>query len=145
MDHSFTLRPAFTPFTILLMVLGFMAFWPLGVLMLAYIVWGHRIPAFRQDWRDAKNSWKREFHGRRFGACAWGGSDRSARYDSGNSAFDEYRQAELRRLDEERRRLDGERAEFEAFVRNLRRAKDQEEFDRFMSERRGKNGGATQL
>jgi len=144
MDHSFTLRPAFTPFTILLMVLGFMAFWPLGLLMLAYIVWGNRIPMLRQDWHDAKRSWKREFRGRGFGACSWGRSERSG-FDSGNSAFDEYRQAELRRLDEERRRLDEERAEFEAFVRNLRRAKDQDEFDRFMAERRGKSGGATQL
>ena len=77
MDHSFTLRPAFTPFTILLMVLGFMAFWPLGVLMLAYMVWGHRLHGFRQDWRDAKSSWKREFRGRGFGACASGAASRS--------------------------------------------------------------------
>ncbi len=50
-------------------------------------------------------------------------------------AFDEYRQRELRRLEEERRRLDEERREFETYVQNLRRAKDQEEFDRFMADR----------
>jgi hypothetical protein len=62
--------------------------------------------------------------------------------DSGNIAFDEYRDRELKRLDEERRRLDEERRDFETYVRNLRRAKDQEEFDRFTAERRQSKGGS---
>jgi len=50
----------------------------------------------------------------------------------------------LKRLDEERRKLDGERREFEAYVRDLRRARDREEFERFMRERSNrKNGGET--
>jgi hypothetical protein len=54
---------------------------------------------------------------------------------SGNAAFDEYRESELKRLEEERRRLDEELREFERFLRDLRRARDQEEFDRFKRER----------
>ncbi len=54
---------------------------------------------------------------------------------TGNVAFDDWREAELARLDEERRKLDEMREEFDSYVRELRRAKDQEEFDRFMRER----------
>ncbi|MCP4895941.1 MAG: DUF2852 domain-containing protein, partial [bacterium] len=46
---------------------------------------------------------------------------------TGNAAFDEYRESTLKRLEEERR-------EFAQFLERLRRAKDQDEFDRFMSE-----------
>jgi hypothetical protein len=42
----------------------------------------------------------------------------------------------LRRLDEERRMLEEEQKAFREFVEKLRRAKDQDEFDRFMAERR---------
>ena len=60
---------------------------------------------------------------------------------TGNVAFDDWRDAELRRLDEERRRLNEAAAEFEAYARELRRAKDQEEFDRFMRDRKGRENG----
>ena len=46
---------------------------------------------------------------------------------TGNVAFDEYRNATLKRLEEERQ-------EFTHFLERLSRAKDQEEFDKFMSE-----------
>lgn len=131
MSHTLTIRPAWTPVTIILMVAGFMIAWPLGLMMLAYILWGDRIPEFRRN------------------AVAFGAGARSHGYargfhsDSGNYAFDEYRQRELKRLEEERRRLDEERRDFETYVRNLRRAKDQEEFDRFMAERRARGGDET--
>ena len=62
---------------------------------------------------------------------------------SGNYAFDEYREKELKRLDEERRRLEEDRREFEEYVHNLRRARDREEFERFMSERQSKRRSDT--
>ena len=37
MTNTTMLRPAWTPLTIALMVLGFVVFWPLGLAMLAYI------------------------------------------------------------------------------------------------------------
>jgi hypothetical protein len=130
MTHTLTIRPAWTPFTITLMVIGFLVAWPLGLLMLAYILWGDRIPEFR---RSAESF--------RFDR----GFSRPPSSASGNFAFDDYRRRELKRLDEKRRRLEEERREFEAYVANLRRAKDQEEFDRFMSERRRGSGPDTDL
>ena len=63
---------------------------------------------------------------------------------TGNAAFDEYRAQELKRLEEERRRLEAMRAEFEKFLGELRRVKDQEEFDRFMREFRNRTEGGSQ-
>jgi beta-phosphoglucomutase-like phosphatase (HAD superfamily) len=121
------LRPAWTPLTIGLMVLGFVVFWPLGLAMLAYIIWGDRLDEFKQDVRKAtdgkifgcRHSRRRHYHAR-----------------TGNVAFDDWRDAELKRIEEERRKLDEARQEFDDYLRELRRAKDQEEFDRFMSQRR---------
>ncbi len=52
--------------------------------------------------------------------------------------------AELTRLDEERRKLDEAQREFAEYVDAIRRAKDREEFDRFMAERRARpaSGGS---
>lgn len=136
MTNSNTLRPGWTPVTIGLMVLGFVAFWPLGLAMLAYILWGDQ---FQDMFRDARTHFD--------GMMRQGGPQcrnrRSARpVNSGNVAFDDFRQVEIDRLEAERRRLDEERKkldamedEFNDFLRNLRRAKDQEEFDRFMNAR----------
>ena len=48
---------------------------------------------------------------------------------SGNSAFDDYRSETLKRLEDEQR-------EFKDFLARLRFAKDRNEFDQFMAERR---------
>jgi hypothetical protein len=113
------------------MVLGFVVFWPLGLAMLAYIIWGDRLDGFKRDVNKATDG---IFAGCRRGADKahrWGHS--SAR--TGNVAFDDWRDKELERLAEERRKLDEALAEFDDYARELRRAKDQEEFDRFMAAR----------
>ena len=46
MTTTALIRPAWTPATIALMVIGFMVFWPLGLAMLAYIIWGDRLDFF---------------------------------------------------------------------------------------------------
>ena len=74
----------------------------------------------------------------------WTGADRAQRWGhgagtgprTGNVAFDDWRDKELERLAEERRKLDETLTEFDDYARELRRAKDQEEFDRFMANRR---------
>jgi hypothetical protein len=122
-------RPGFRPLSIVLMVIGFMIAWPLGLAMLAYMIWGDRLAGFvdglKRGFADA---------GRRHGFTTGRFSD-FAMGSSGNAAFDAYRTAELERLEAERRRLDEERREFEAYMAHLRRARDQEEFDRFKAER----------
>ena len=55
---------------------------------------------------------------------------------SGNAAFDAYKREALDKLEAERRKLDEEQKAFHAFVDKLRRAKDQDKFDRFMAEHR---------
>jgi len=127
------IRPAWTPATIALMVLGFMAYWPLGLAVLAYILWGDRLEAFRGDVGRATDRVAATF--RRSGANMPAGMGRT-----GNVAFDDWREAELKRLDAERRRLNEASAEFESYARELRRAKDEEEFQRFMSQRGNRAG-----
>jgi hypothetical protein len=131
MNTTALIRPAWTPATIALMVIGFMVFWPLGLAMLAYIIWGDRLDGFKRDVNRATDG---VFAGCRKGADKahrWGhGSSRT-----GNVAFDDWRDKELERLAEERRKLDEMLAEFDEYARELRRAKDQDEFDRFMAKR----------
>lgn len=122
------IRPGWSPVTIGLMVLGFVVFWPLGLAMLAYILWGDRLPGLAHDAREQWNA----------SPLAQGlssGRGFSGVHPTGNAAFDDYRARELKRLEEERARIDEMRAEFDAFLRELRRARDQEEFDRFMADR----------
>lgn len=126
MNQSALLRPDWTPATVALMVLGFVVFWPLGLAMLAYILFGDRF-------RDFKREANRSADGI-FSKCRHGRYGRS-HFSTGNVAFDDWRKAELDRIEEERRKLDEMRAEFDSYLRELRRAKDQEEFDRFMRER----------
>ncbi|ANK74314.1 DUF2852 domain-containing protein [Ensifer adhaerens] len=132
MNQSAMIRPDWTPATIALMVLGFVVFWPLGLAMLAYILFGEKLKTFKKDANDTVD-----------GMCSAfkrGGRRSNWTHRTGNVAFDDWREAELARLEEERRKLDEMREEFDTYVRELRRAKDQEEFDRFMRDR--KNGGS---
>ena len=137
MNNTALIRPAWTPATIALMIIGFMLFWPLGLAMLAYIIWGDRLDGFKRDVNRKAGGFCGAFRksGNRhagFGRAGFG---------TGNVAFDDWRDKELARLDEERRKLEEMRAEFEAYAEELRRAKDREEFDRFMAERSRKSSG----
>jgi hypothetical protein len=127
------LRPDWTPATIALMVLGFFVFWPLGLAMLAYILFGERLQAFKRDANEKIDGFTKSCHGGRWRNNGFG--HRHHHFSTGNMAFDDWRKAEMDRIEEERRKLDEMRAEFDDYMRELRRAKDQEEFDRFMRER----------
>ncbi len=108
-------RPAWTPATIGLMVLGFIFWKPLGFVVLGYILFGGKA----REWiAEREHDWRKRRQG------------------TGNSAFDAYREAELERLEAERRQLDEERAEFEEFLYNLRKARDRDEFDKFAKSRK---------
>lgn len=134
MNQSALIRPDWTPATIALMVLGFVVFWPLGLAMLAYILFGEKLKTFKKDANSSVDSMCSAF--KRGNRANW-----TQHHRTGNVAFDDWREAELARLDEERRKLDEMREEFDSYVRELRRAKDQEEFDRFMRERRSGGSG----
>jgi len=87
------------------MVLGFILVWPIGLAILFYMIWSGRMGCSRMTRR---RGWARQ---------------------TGNTAFDEYREETLRRLEEEQ-------SAFETFLGNLRRAKGRAEFDQFMADRR---------
>lgn len=128
MNQSALLRPDWTPATVALMVLGFMVFWPLGLAMLAYIIFGERLRGFKRDVNQKADGF--------FAGCRRSNGRYRPNFTTGNGAFDDWRKAELDRIEEERRKLDEMREEFDGYMRELRRAKDQEEFDRFMRDRR---------
>ncbi len=123
------------------LIAGFVVFWPLGFIAL-FLKWKNG-----EMWRGSADA-----------AAPWSGlklpdfpawKRSSASYSgygfvgSGNAAFDDYRREQLRRLDEERRKLEEEQKAFRDFVEKLRRAKDQDEFDRFMAERNLPQSGAS--
>ncbi len=134
------IKPEWSFVTIALMVLGFVLFWPLGLAVLAYILWGERFGGSSEKadrWiSEQKSNWARKGYRSR---------PRGFSSHSGNAAFDEYREEQLRRLDEERRRLDEEVTQFREYVRNLRMARDREEFDRFMRERGSNHDDGTTI
>lgn len=135
MNQSALIRPDWTPATIAMMVLGFVVFWPLGLAMLAYIIFGERLKTFKKDANDTVDGV--------FSSFKRGGRNRyRPSFGTGNVAFDDWRDAELARLDEERRKLDEMREQFNSYVRELRRAKDQDDFDRFMRERNSGGSGS---
>ncbi len=91
------------------MVAGFIFFWPVGLALLAYMIWSKRM--FSSSAR-----------------CARKAPSFSMSRPTGNAAFDAYKADTLRRLEEEQ-------GSFESFLERLRAAKDKSEFDAFMEER----------
>nr|WP_321981355.1 DUF2852 domain-containing protein [uncultured Cohaesibacter sp.] len=134
MSHSATAKSSWKGSHVALMILGFIFFWPLGLAILAYMIWGDEM---REMFKDFKTRIDREFKG---SGCGHRHRHRSHGFErTGNVAFDEYRKAELERLEEERRKLEAQKEEFEEFLAELHRAKDKEEFDRFMAARHNAN------
>ena len=122
------------PFGIVAMILGFVFWWPVGLAMLFLMKWSGHMGCWgkrqRMDYTNA--GWQGPFQG----WAPWRASNAQpdaapfqAAPASGNHAFDEYRAATLRRLEEEQQ-------EFGGFLERLRFAKDKAEFDQFMAERR---------
>jgi hypothetical protein len=112
------------PAWIVLMILGFWAWWPLGLAILAFTIGSGRMGCWSHH---GTNRWQDKMDRMRSKVDWWG----TAPPSSGNRAFDEYRSDTLRRLEEEQR-------EFKEFLQRLRFAKDRAEFDQFMAERRSR-------
>jgi len=133
------IKPQWSPLTIALMVLGFIIFWPLGLAILGYILWGEKFGGSPEKAQAYWNKGKAWCSSNKHRAHNWNRSYGMS--SSGNAAFDEYRAEQLKRLEEERARLDAEIEAFHEYMANLNKAKDREEFDRFMNERRGARQG----
>jgi len=121
-------RKHWSAYEIIAMVLGFVIFWPLGLLALFLKLKNGEMWAGASQGNAPWAGWKMP------STDSW----RSASYgfaSSGNAAFDDYKRTQLARLEEERRKLDEEQKAFRDHLARLRKAKDQDEFDRFMAER----------
>ncbi len=121
---------------IAVMVLGFVLFWPVGLAILAYLIWSGRMGCARNGGWSSR--WERKMQRFQDKMDRWGtpNGDRARSYaagfsPSGNRAFDEYREATMRRLEEEF-------GEFRSFLDKLREAKDRQEFEQFMNDRRNR-------
>jgi len=125
------------PAWIALIILGFWAWWALGLAVLAFTIWSGRMGCgyhggsghwqHKMERMQRKMDWMRS----RMAGGPWTGAPWGGAPTSGNRAFDEYRTETLRRLEEEQR-------EFRDFLERLRFAKDKTEFDQFMAERRNR-------
>jgi hypothetical protein len=116
------------PAWIALMIVSFIVFWPLGLVVLGYMIGSGRMLGCWTSRRGGE--WRSRMERMQERASQWCGPRAAAgSRSSGNRAFDEYREDTLRRLEEEER-------EFKAFLERLRQAKDKAEFDQFMAEMR---------
>ena len=105
-----------------LMIFSFIFWWPLGLVILAFVIWSGRMGCWK---RGGLSRWDNRESAR--AAPNWWPQQRS----SGNAAFDEYRSETLRRLEDEQK-------EFREFLDRLRFTKDRAEFDEFMTQRRNR-------
>ena len=135
---------------LVLMILGFVWWWPLGLLILGFLIMRRRFGYWRfhsyagegpmLNWERGADRWDRKMvrlqekmervrarvdQVRSRGDWFAPASPSS----SGNRAFDDYRTETLKRLEDEQR-------EFKDFLARLRFAKDRAEFDQFMSAQR---------
>ena len=117
---------------------SFVLFWPLGLLLLGFLIGSGRMACRTHGstnrWQRRMERMQRRTEQMRSAAERWS-SCSGYRPSSGNRAFDEYRAETLRRLEEEQR-------DFRAFLDRLRHAKDKAEFDQFMAERRQRPEGS---
>ena len=129
------------------MVAGFAVYWPVGIAVLFAKLWQRReghtgdlfgfardkaMAGMPSDWQD-----KRTEFASRWTAGRWGFRG------TGNAAFDDWRATEIERLEAERRKLVDAEREFSDYLTQLRKARDREEFDRFMSARSARQDGTT--
>lgn len=99
------------------MVVSFIFFWPVGLALLAYMIWSKRMFSKSCSRHNSNGFTGDQHYARRHGFRS-----------SGNTAFDSYKAETLRRLM-------SEQDAFEAFLERLRAAKDKSEFDQFMDDR----------
>jgi hypothetical protein len=105
-------------------VASFILFWPLGLVLLGYLIGSGRMACLTNGsgdrWQRRMDRMQRRMERMQAAAERWGGA--GYRASSGNRAFDEYRAETLRRLEEEQR-------EFMEFLDRLRQPGRKAEFD----------------
>ena len=119
------------PGWILLTVLGFIIWWPVGLALLFFTLWSRKMGCWNRHGRFADKMERMQYKMERMRDRMDGRGFYSTSRSSGNRAFDDYRVETLLRLEEEQ-------TEFKDFLDRLRHAKDKAEFDQFMSEHKSR-------
>ncbi|MBL8588715.1 MAG: DUF2852 domain-containing protein [Methylobacteriaceae bacterium] len=139
-------RARWQPIELVAMILGFIVFWPIGLAILAWKFWQRRsgypgdlVTFGKEGYEQMRNGFgcgRRAREAGREAGRSWGAwSQGWPQQGTGNRAFDEWKSAELERLEEERRKLEQAQREFAEYLAHLRQARDREEFERFRRER----------
>jgi hypothetical protein len=154
------------PAWIVLMVLGFVVYWPIGLAILAYIIWSGRMGMWSgpmgcawhgggrgggradvEEWRQRAiervnrmaEHWEHRRARREERRQRWGGPYRGGHGGGHGGGMGE---TGNRAFDEYRadalRKLEDEASEFRAFLERLRMARDRAQFDEYMKERRNR-------
>lgn len=127
-----------SPWELGVIVLGFVVFWPVGLIALFWKLFKGEL------WPGSAAGGAPWANWRGFETGKWLWPDRHRTY-SGNSAFEAYKAQELDKLEQLRRKLLDDQKAFGEFLERLKRAKDQEEFDRFMAERNSQQQAGQQV
>ena len=101
------------------MVVGFVFFWPVGLVVLYWIMTGRNVQELPGAVRD---QWSRMFNG-----------SRAPQGHADNVVFSDYQQTQYDRIREIKEEIKSRAQRFSEFRMGARRRADQEEFDRFMA------------
>ena len=116
------------------MVIGFVLFWPVGLLILYWNIKGRNVKdlpgAIQEKWSAFKGS---TFNG------SLSGSKGRENTMSENSVFDEYQQTQFDRITEIKEEIKNRARSFRDFRFNAKRREDEAEFKEFMSSDRSKD------
>jgi len=101
------------------MVIGFVLFWPIGLVILYWNISGRNVKDLP---KAVQNKWSEMFSG-----CCRGEST------SGNSIFEEFQQTQHDRISEIKEEIKNRARNFRSFRSDAKRRADEEEFNNFMS------------
>jgi len=119
----------FTGFNLLAMILGFVFFWPVGLLIVFWICSGRRVQDLPSAIRDL---WDRGFSV----------TSQQSQGVSDNSVFNAYQQTQFDRISEIKEEIKSRAKRFNEFRSDAQRRADEDEFNRFMNDTPN-NGGSS--
>lgn len=106
------------------MVVGFVLFWPIGLLLLFWIISGRGVQelpdAFRGLWSRVDDAWR--------------GNGSGTRATTENVVFNEFQQAQYERIRDIKDEIKKRAQRFRDFRAKAKRRADEEEFNQFMSD-----------
>ena len=115
---------------IAVMVMGFVLFWPVGLLILYWNITGRNL----KDLPGAvQKKWSAMFNG------SWSSSKGNDNMKGENSIFDEFQQTQYDRITEIKDEIKNRARSFKDFRSNAKRRADEAEFKEFMSSDRSKD------